>query len=215
MSSSISNRILSIYKSRNTILEHLEKLKYNVSDYNAFSINEIDAMYVNTQLDMLLSHSTEDKKVYVKYYLFSKTTSKQIRPQILDNIIEDLYEIDNVLTPKDSLVIIIDEEPNDTIINKLTYLYERTGIFVVIHNIKRLQFNLLNHVLCPSVMILDEKEVEEMNVALNLKSNLKLLPEISRYDPLALVIMLRPGQVAKFIRASSTALYTPYYRICV
>lgn len=215
MSSSLSNRILSIYKSRNTILEHLEKLKYNVSDYNAFSINEIDAMFVNSQLDMLISHTSDDKKVYIKYYLFSKTTSKQIRPQVLDTVIEDLYEIDNILTPKDSLVIIIDEEPNDTIINKLTYLYERTGIFVVIHNIKRLQFNLLNHVLCPIVSILDKKEEEEISVSLNLKSNLKLLPEISRYDPLALVIMLRPGQVAKFIRASSTALYTPYYRICI
>lgn len=215
MSSSLSNRILSIFKSRNTILDHLEKLAYNVGDYNAFSINEIDAMFVNSQLDMLISHNTDDKKVYIKYYLFSKTVSKQIRPQILDTIIEDLYEIESVLTTKDTLVIIIDEEPNDTIINKLVYLYERTGIFVVIHNIKRLQFNILNHVLCPSVNILDKNEMEEINISLNLKSNFKLLPEISRFDPMALVIMLRPGQIAKFIRTSSTALYTPFYRICV
>jgi DNA-directed RNA polymerase subunit H (RpoH/RPB5) len=215
MSSSLSNRILSIYKSRNIILEHLELLAYSVNDYNAFSINEIDAMFVNSQLDMLISHNTEDKKVYIKYYLFSKTVSKQIRPQILDTIIEDLYEIESVLTPKDTLIIIIDEEPNDTIISKLVYLYERTGIFVVIHNIKRLQFNLLNHVLCPSVAILDEKEMEELNISLNLKSNFNLLPEISRFDPMALVIMLRPGQIAKLMRTSSTALYTPYYRICV
>jgi DNA-directed RNA polymerase subunit H (RpoH/RPB5) len=196
-------------------LEQLERLAYSVNDYNAFSINEIDAMFVNSQLDMLISHNTEDKKVYIKYYLFSKTVSKQIRPQILDTIIEDLYEIESVLTPKDTLVIIIDEEPNDTIITKLVYLYERTGIFVVIHNIKRLQFNLLNHVLCPSVAILDEKEMEELNISLNLKSNFKLLPEISRFDPMALVIMLRPGQITKLMRTSSTALYTPYYRICV
>ena len=185
MSSSLSNRILSIFKSRNVILDHLKQLSYSASDYDVFSINEIDAMFVNSQLDMLISHNTEDKKVYIKYYLFSKNVSKQIRPQILDTIIEDLYEIESVLTPKDTLVIIIDEEPNDTIITKLIYLYERTGIFVVIHNIKRLQFNLLNHILCPTVNILDEKGMEEINVSLNLKSNFKLLPEISRFDPMA------------------------------
>jgi DNA-directed RNA polymerase subunit H (RpoH/RPB5) len=196
-------------------LDHLKKLSYSASDYDVFSINEIDAMFVNSQLDMLISHNTEDKKVYIKYYLFSKNVSKQIRPQILDTIIEDLYEIESVLTPKDTLVIIIDEEPNDTIITKLIYLYERTGIFVVIHNIKRLQFNLLNHVLCPIVDILDEKGMEEINLSLNLKSNFKLLPEISRFDPMALVIMLRPGQVVKITRTSSTALYTPFYRVCI
>ena len=66
MASSISNRILSLYKSRITILNYMERLNYSVEDYQPFSINEIDAMYVNNQLDMLLSHQTDDKKVYIK-----------------------------------------------------------------------------------------------------------------------------------------------------
>lgn len=214
MSGTLSNRILSIYKSRNIILDFMSRLDYVTSDYYTFSINEIDAMYVNSQLDMLLNHSTEDKKVYIKYYLSSKISSKQIRPQTLDTIIEDLYEIENVLTKKDTLIIIIDEEPNETIINKVKYLYEHNGIFVVIHNIKRLQFNILEHTLIPSVQILNEKEVDELKIKLNLK-NIKLLPEISRFDPLALAINMRPGEVAKFIRNSVTALNAPYYRICV
>ena len=65
---------------------------------------------------------------------------------MLDNIIEDLYIIENVLTKQDSLVIIIDDEPNDTILAKVKYLYEREGIFVIIHNIKRLQTNILKHI---------------------------------------------------------------------
>jgi DNA-directed RNA polymerase subunit H (RpoH/RPB5) len=106
------------------------------------------------------------------------------------------------------------EEPNETIINKVKYLYEHSGIFVVIHNIKRLQFNILEHVLNPSVQILTQKEVDELKIKLNLK-DIKLLPEISRFDPLALAINMRPGEVAKFIRNSVTALNAPYYRICV
>ena len=214
MSGTSSNRILSIYKSRVTILDHMERLKYSVGDYNTFSINEIDAMYINSQLDMLLAHSETTKKVYVKYYFSPKTGSKQIRPATLDTIIEDLYDIESVLTKNDTLIIIIDEEPNDTIINKVKYVYERTGIFVVIHNIKRLQFNIFNHVLVPKVNILSENEIEEVKKNFNLK-DIQLLPEISRFDPLALAMAMRPGEVAKFTRSSVTALSTPYYRICV
>lgn len=214
MSGTSSNRILSIYKSRSNILEYMNQLDYEVNDYNVFSINEIDAMFVNSQLDMLLSHRSEDKKVYIKYYFSVKSMSKQIPPQALDTIIEDLYEIENILTPKDTLVIIINEEPNETIISKITYIYKRTGVFIVIHNIKRLQFNLLNHTLNPKVEILKTTEVEELKIKLNLK-NISLLPEISRFDPLSLAIMLRPNEVVKLTRNSTTALTNEYYRICI
>lgn len=214
MSGTSSNRILSIYKSRITILDHMERLKYAVSDYNTFSINEVDAMYVNSQLDMLLTHQENEKKVYIKYYFSPKTGSKQIRPATLDTIVEDLYEIEKVLSKRDTLVIIIDEEPNETIINKVKYIYERHQVFVVIHNIKRLQFNILKHALVPQVSIMSEPEVNELKQKFNLKQ-LTLLPEISRFDPVALAIAMRPGEVVRFMRTSATALITPYYRICV
>jgi len=44
MSSTSSNRVLSIYKSRKTILDLLDYQDYLVEDYTGFSINEIDAM---------------------------------------------------------------------------------------------------------------------------------------------------------------------------
>lgn len=208
--STISNRILSVYKSRNTILELLDHQSYNISEYEGFSINEIDAMYSNAQLDMLVSHTADNRKVYVKYYL----TAKQIRPQNLDEIIEDLYTIDNVLTKDDTLIIIIEDEPNDTIITKIKYLFDHDGIFVVIHNIHRLQFNILNHKLVPECIILKEPEIDELKQKFNV-SKLTQLPEISRFDPQALAIGLRPGQVCKFNRESSTAMFYEYYRICI
>jgi hypothetical protein len=131
MSGNSSNRILTIYKSPKTILELLDTQEYDVEDYNGFSINEIDAMYSNDQLDMLLTNESENKS-YVKYYL----TNKQIKPQTLDDIIEDLYSIENILTKKDTLIIVIEDEPNDTIITKIKYLYDHDGIFVVIQYFK-------------------------------------------------------------------------------
>jgi DNA-directed RNA polymerase subunit H (RpoH/RPB5) len=214
MSTKSSNRILSLYKSRKTILEYMSYLNYATKDYEEFSINEIDAMYVHNQLDMLLTHNTDSKKVYIKYFTSNKGGSKQFRHQALDVVIEDLYDIENVLTKNDTLICIIDEEPNDTILTKIQYLYERNQLFIVVHNLNRLQFNLLQHVLVPKVEILNEQEMEELKKTQNI-SSLQLLPEISRFDPQALAIALRPGQVAKFTRTSATALTSLYYRICI
>jgi DNA-directed RNA polymerase subunit H (RpoH/RPB5) len=209
-----SSRIISIYKSRRTILELLDNEQYQVDDYLGFSVNEIDAMYTNSQLDMLLTNTTDERKLYIKYYVSPKQTAKQIRPANLDEIVEDLFVIDNVLTKNDTLVIIIDDEPNETIINKIKYLYERDGIFVVIHNIQRLQFNILNHALVPKIQVLTDKETQELYAKYNLTSAAQL-PEISRFDPQALAICLRPGKVCKITRDSATAMTHDHYRMCV
>jgi DNA-directed RNA polymerase subunit H (RpoH/RPB5) len=209
-----SARIISINKSRNTILELLEAQDYGVDDYLGFSINEVDAMLANSQLDMLISHKTNGKKVYVKYYFTTKQTTRQIKPQTLDDIIEDLYTIEEILTKNDTLIIIIDDEPNDTILNKMRYLYDHDGIFVVIHNIKRLQFNILNHALVPTMTILDDAETAEMMKKYNLKDKTQI-PEISRFDPQALAICMRPGQICGIERESVTALNYKYFRTCV
>jgi DNA-directed RNA polymerase subunit H (RpoH/RPB5) len=205
-----SNRILSIYKSRNTIIEHLRNLDYDVSDYEQFSINEIDAMNTNQQLDMMVERASDKNKIYVKYYL----NIKQLRKENLEQLIEDLYDIETILEKKDTLMIVTNEEPNDTIITRIKYLYDHSGIFIVVHYIKRLQFNLLNHTLVPPSIILTPKEVEQLKIQYNLKS-LENLPEISRFDPQALALCLRPGQVIKINRKSDTALDYKYYRVCV
>jgi DNA-directed RNA polymerase subunit H (RpoH/RPB5) len=208
--SASSNKILSVYNSRNTLVEILTDKGYNTDDYNTFSINEVDAMYKNTQLDMLLTHSTNNRKIYIKYYL----KAKQIKKPDLDDIIEDLYFIENVLTKEDCLIIVTEDEPNDTIVAKINYLYEHDGIFIVIHNIKRLQYNILKHTLVPKAKILSTAEVETLKQKFNLMS-VKQLPEVSRFDPQSLAICLRPGEVCKYDRKSATALNTEYYRVCV
>jgi len=208
--SASSNKILSVYNSRNTLVEIMTEKGYKTDDYSTFSINEVDAMYKNTQLDMLLTHSTNSRKVYIKYYL----KAKQIKKPDLDDIIEDLYFIENVLTKEDCLIIVTEDEPNDTIVAKINYLYEHDGIFIVIHNIKRLQYNILKHTLVPKAKILSTTEVETLKQRFNLMS-VKQLPEVSRFDPQSLAICLRPGEVCKYDRKSATALNTEYYRVCV
>ena len=208
---STSTRIQTIYKSRNTILDLLKIQNYDTTDYSEFSINEIDAMYANSQLDMLVKHLDNPRKIYIKYYIYSK----QLRPNNLDEIIEDLYVIDNVLSKQDTLIVIVNEEPNDKIIEKVKYVYEQSGVFIVLHNIGRLQYNILKHRYVPQMRILSPDEVEEIKMTYNLVGKKFKLPEISRFDPQALVMNVRPGDVCHFKRVSHTALFTNYYRICV
>lgn len=212
--STISSRIISIYKSRKTLLEQLQKQGYDTEDYNTFSMNEIDAMLTNSQLDMLLTHKEKKTKVYIKYYFTLKQTTKQIKKEVLDNVIEDLFSIDEILTKKDTLMVIIDDEPNDTILTRLRYLFDHDGIFVVIHNIQRLQYNILDHTLVPYMRILDETEEKEFMKEKQIRDKTQL-PEISRFDPQALVNALRPGDICLFERPSITAMKTDYYRVCV
>ena len=46
-------KLQSIYKSRNNILAYLKEQKFNIDEYNNFSINEIYTISDNNQLDML------------------------------------------------------------------------------------------------------------------------------------------------------------------
>jgi DNA-directed RNA polymerase subunit H (RpoH/RPB5) len=205
-----SNLILSLYKSRLTIVELLEYQGYDIKNYMTFSINEIDAMYKNSQLDFLVNHENNNTKTYIKYFL----QSKQIKPNVLDEMIDELFHIESVLTKNDTLLIIVEDEPNDTIITKIKYLYDKMGIFVVLHRITRLQFNILNHNLVPKCEILDDEEVQQLQKTYNI-TDIKKIPEISRFDPQALAMSLRPGQICKFERNSATSMNYTYYRICI
>ena len=165
-------------------------------------------MYQHKQLDMLLTNESQTKKIYIKYNL-----TKPLRPNIIYEFIEDLYNLENILTLNDDLIIIIKDEPNDTLIKLLKDIWEQDNIFITIINIKRLQFNILNHSLVPPHTILDEKETIEFKKKYNI-TNDKQIPDISRFGPVSQVIGIRPGQICKIERNSKTAINTQYFRIC-
>ena len=99
-------------------------------------------------------------------------------------------------------------------INELKHIWESEGIFIVIESIKRLQFNILKHVIVPEHRVMSDNEVKDMMLKYNI-SNKNQLPDISRFDPVARVIGLRPGQVCHIIRPSKTAIEANYYRACI
>jgi len=210
-----SSLISSIYNSRKTVLELMQKQGYNTSDYENFSITEVNAMKMNNQLDMLLEMKEADKttnlknKMYIRYYL-----SKTLRPNNLEEMIDDLFNLEEILKKNDTLFIIIKDDINETLTNELKQIWERDGIFIVIESIKRLQFNILNHILVPEHKVMSEEDAQKMMKYYNVTDKSQL-PDISRFDPVARVIGLRPGQVCHIIRPSKTAIKSDYYRVCV
>jgi len=206
-----SGTITTIFKSRQTMLKLLQAQKFNIKDYEEFSINEVHVMYNNKQLDMLMSSDDNienKKKVYVKYHL-----AKTLPRQNINDYIDDLFNLEQVLSKGDTLIIIIKQEPHEPLLNILRQIWEQDGIFIIVYNLERLQFNLLEHSYVPKHEIMNETQISEMKQKYNIKNDLEI-PEISRFDPVAMAIGMRPGDICKIVRPSKTAITADYYRLC-
>jgi len=195
-----------IFNSRKNILELMENQGYNVDDYKNVSINEIHTMFQNKQLDLLLEK--KNKKTFIKYHL-----AKTLRGADIYEMIDSLFETEEILTKIDDLVIIIKDEPNEPLLNVIKYIWEKDKYFITIFNIKKLQFNILKHSYVPKHIILNKEEEETFRKKYNIQSNSEIA-EISRFDPVAMAIGLRKNQICKILRNSKTAIVTDFYRIC-
>ena len=191
------------------------KQGYNTLEYHSFSVNEVNTMKTNNQLDMILEKKSEEKqeqsnkKIYIKYYL-----AKSLRPSNLQEMIDDLFIVEEILTKNDTLLIVVKDEINETMLNAVKHIWESEKIFIILQPLKRLQFNILEHILVPSHRVLSESE----KMAIKLKYNIindNQFPEILRFDPVAQAIGIRPGEVCEIMRPSKTSISAPYYRICI
>jgi len=200
--------ISEVYKSRRNILDIMEKQNYNVSEYSNFSINEVNSMFNNDQMDMILENDNE-KKTYIRYNLGSK-----INESVILNFVEDLFYLSETLQKTDTLFIITKEELNDPLSNVLKQIWEKEKVHIVIESIARLQFNILNHNLVPNHRIMNDNEVSAMMEKYNILS-LEQLPEINRFDPVAKLIGIKPKEVCEIKRPSKSAIESYYYRVCV
>jgi len=200
--------IISIYNSRKILLEILQERGFNITKYSNFGITEIGILLENNQLDMLLENDNTKKKIYVKFYI-----SKLIKPQNIYDIVEDLFHIETILEKKDDLMIIIKDEPNDTMMENIKDIWVSENIYVSLLNIKRLQFNILKHTLVPKHTLLTLIEKEQFMKKYNVMDKSQI-PDISFFSPVSIVLGIRPDDVVKIERNSRTAIQSDFYRVC-
>jgi|TARA_B110000858_G_C17755439_1_gene451845 DNA-directed RNA polymerase subunit H (RpoH/RPB5) len=213
MSSSVSYSpiVPKIYKSRNIILKILKSRGYNTEDYDNFSVGDVLSMFnaVPKQLDMLLEHETGNK-IYIKYHLITA----RIKSSHIQETIEDLFDLEEVLNDEDELIMVGKEKINDKIKTLLLDIYKNDNKFVNIYNLNDYLFNILEHALVPSHRILSSTEKQTIYRKYNITNDSEL-PEISRFDPVAQALGMKPGEICEIIRPSPTSIESKYYRFCL
>ena len=85
-----SQTISLIFKSRMNLLKQLSYQGYNTTDYEVLNVNELNAMYINNQLDMTLT-TNDNKKTHVIYHI-----EKALRKDNIDDYIERDFKEMNI-----------------------------------------------------------------------------------------------------------------------
>lgn len=200
---------MTLFKSRINVLERMKKQGFSTQESQNCSIGEMQTLFDEKQMDMMFT--LPEKRCYVKYFV-----TENLKPVKIEEIVEDLYHGESVLLNgiKDSILIIVKDEVNDTIQTFLRQLYEREGIFVIVESLPYLQFNILDHCLVHPHFVLTDEEKQTIMVTHNVISD-DQFPEINRFDPISRAIGLRPGQLCRILRSSPTSIQSDYFRVCI
>lgn len=150
---SYSPLISKIYTSRNILLEIFKSRGFDVEDYEGFSVTEVHILYNNKQLDMLLKNKKTGDKLYVKYHLATRLSQSHIYEYV-----DDLFEVEEILTDMDELIIISKDKVNSTIQDLIEQLFIKDNKFVNVYNLNNYLFNILNHSMVPPHEILSDIE---------------------------------------------------------
>lgn len=207
-----SSLVAQVYKARNSLLRQLEAQGYEVENISNFSVTEINSMLRHDQLDFTVLTKPDaafQRKTHVKFYL-----AKALRPANIDEFVSQMFKVEESLTKDDTLYIVTMSDPNETLLKKLKLIWQREKILVNIYGIQRLQANILEHVKVPEHIVLSETEAKTVREGYNLVKD-EQIPSISRFDPVAVALAMRPGQMCRINRYSPTAGRAVYYRMCI
>ena len=132
---------------------------------------------------------------------------------MIEEMIEDLYNVENILNKNDTLIIVAKDSANDSIKQYLSTLFIERDIFIIHVSLAQLQFNVLEHELVPKHILLNSDEEKEFRKKYSISNNSDI-PEISRFDAVTKAIHARPNQVVKIERPSKNSVISIYYRLC-
>jgi DNA-directed RNA polymerase subunit H (RpoH/RPB5) len=203
-----------VYISRNILIDYLKNMGYDCGGFENFSIEDIESMKKYNQLDFKVSNVNTSENCYILYKLDESFKQNVVKRNNIEQYIHEIYEEKILIENNDTLVIVTTEYTNESIHKVLKNIWENQKKFIVILTLANLQINLLKHTFVPK----HTKLVDEEKVALYKKYNISddsQLPQISRFDPVAKSIFLRPGQVCKITRYDKISLMNDYYRICI
>jgi DNA-directed RNA polymerase subunit H (RpoH/RPB5) len=216
-----------LYDSRKIIIDMLNYRGFNIDNYSSYTKDELNTLFEKTNskisvsdvvgpLDILVekkNENNETEQLFIKYRLdkFKKTKSQE--QQILD-----IYT--NIIKKEDTLLLIylddIKFKPTKKESNVELFIddiYITYGYFIQLFGIRNLLFNVMDHYTVPEHVIINKKEQEELFIKFNIKENSNY-PTIRREDPVAKMIGLKPGEICKIKKPTSSNIYSYTYRLC-
>lgn len=206
----ISNKIVKVNEKRMAVAIKNKQEFINRADISP-EIVETDEK-TDTEIEDNIKAKQETnivKKIYIKYHLEGKLKQTNIYEYI-----DDIFDVEQILSPTDELLIITKDKVNQITKDLLVNIYNNDKKNVNIYNLNDFLFNIMEHDMVPPHRILSDDEKKDIYTKYYITDD-KQLPEISRFDPVALAIGLRSGDLVEITRSSPTAITTNYYRLCI
>ena len=213
-----------IYRSRKVILDMVERRGYDTSDYQHFTIEDINTMmnlwtstktaqkYTVTPLDMVCKHKEEEKYLHVRYFFNAK-----LKVNTVENILNTMIEEEQFKTEEDEVLCIVDEKISNEAMfdNQLDGLFKKMDnkYYTQIFEISKLIINIMEHEFVPEHTIISKEEKQKLLERFDI-ATFTQLPIILKSDPVAKFIGMRRGDVCKIIRPSETSGRYEMYRYC-
>jgi DNA-directed RNA polymerases I, II, and III subunit RPABC1 len=212
------NNLNKLYASRTTLIDLLKLRGYECDKYSNFNIDYIDSILKSMDrktssdlslFDLKCKHNTEDKYIYVKYILFTKS-----RPSNIKLLLNEMIE--NYVSDGDDVIFLVQDKINNaTSFDDLFDSYmKHNKIFVQIFTIDNLIINISKHRLVPYHRIISNKEKEDILTKYNLDTY-EQLQTILRSDAAAKFYGVKVGDICEIVRPSETSGTYYNYRYCV
>jgi DNA-directed RNA polymerase subunit H (RpoH/RPB5) len=213
---STNSYIKQIYTARKNVISYLKNNGYDCSDYEIFCFEEINIMKDTNNLSFIVKNSL-DEKCYVKYEIDTTFKHNVLKKNSILALKTDIFDsVDGnepILSKNDTLFIVTTNYSEDSLHAMIKNSWEQEGIFIVLFNLAHLQINILQHTYVPKHIKMSDEEAREFYKKFNV--NETQIPEISRFDPVARALCLRPKQLCKITRYDKISYKNDYYRICV
>lgn len=197
---------------KNKIIKSIKNLLYNLEKAN-YKVNEKEEIfnrvsnYSETDPDILNFKATNGEIAgHIIYRTMSRINKNNLESNTV-NVVSDLKENDFII------LVVNDDYSLDTLQSFLKY-ESKISHYIHIFNLNSLQFKILEHKFVPEHIVLNDIEKQEFYEKYNINSETQI-PEISRFDPVANAIFLKPGQICKILRYDKTSFVNEYYRICI
>mgnify|MGYP001296692673 CR=1 FL=1 len=152
-----------IFKGRENLVSQLKTAGYKTTSVENITADELHYMHMHNDLDFKVEGG--DKKAIVKYFL-----NKPIKAKAIQEMTSELFDPENMFLPEKSVIIlVVDSEPNTTLQDVVKQIFAEEKIHIIIYYLKRLQFNVLDHVMVPKHTILSEVDrasfIEKFNIS--------------------------------------------------